>query len=531
MKNRTPWMSLVGVFIAISAAMGAWIYASPVASDADGTFHLVSIWCGSGYKDGQCEPGMTHEGVTIPGVAMVPSAIARDYGNLDTTSLNGQFAANYRNNLSGLYPNGYYWFASKFVRSDVNTSVIILRWINVFIFSFFVLSANNFLPKNMQKGFALAFSILLMPLGLFIVASNNPSSWAVTSVGTYWVFLYVFLTEKVSIKRIFAGCLCGLSALIGMSARADASAYLVVTTLVVIALVHSRKLVEIKNILKQLILPAAVSICAIFSFLTALQSRAISSGFIAVNGLAGRDASSPIKFDLSGFIYNLTKLPGLFAGIFGLEGTLGILGGYITFYMPDLVPLSMVFLLGVFISHGRSQRAKLEVTTLVALFALIALMPLVVLNRSNALLPSLVQSRYLLPITIPLLGIYLSGSMIEKSIRTSRMLKHITFMILVASYAVALHKTLRVFVSEQGSIQLNLNQSKIWWWNEGPSPMTVLLFGTLGWAVAISIVVYGHKKYFIFFSFLLKSLRHLVRNAKMYFEKVKLINQAEQTNH
>ena len=299
----------------------------------------------------------------------------------------------------------------------------------------------------------------------------------------------------------------------------------------VIAIVHSRKMVERKNFLKQLTLPAAISICAIFSYFNSLQSRAISSGFIAANGLSGRDPSSPIKFDLSSLIYNVTKLPGLFAGIFGLEGTLGILGGYITFYMPDLVPLGMVFLLGVFVSHSGSHRAKLEVTTLIALLALIVLMPLVVLSRSNALLPELVQSRYLLPLTIPLLGIYLSGSMIERSFKASRALKHMTFVIFVASYVVALHKTLRVFVSERGSIQLNLNQSKIWWWNEAFSPMTILLLGSLGCVVVISIVVYGNKKYFIFFSFLFESARKSVNYAKMYFEKQKLIDQTDQTKH
>ena len=158
-------------------------------------------------------------------------------------------------------------------------------------------------------------------------------------------------------------------------------------------------------------------------------------------------------------------------------------------------------------------------------------MPLVVLSRSNALLPELVQSRYLLPLTIPLLGIYLSGSMIERSFKASRALKHMTFVIFVASYVVALHKTLRVFVSERGSIQLNLNQSKIWWWNEAFSPMTILLLGSLGCVVVISIVVYGNKKYFIFFSFLFESARKSVNYAKMYFEKQKLIDQTDQTKH
>jgi hypothetical protein len=523
MKVYVRWAKFAGVVFAVCITLGAWIYASPVASDPDGTFHLVSTWCGSGFKSGQCEPALNHEGKEIAGVVMVPAEIAKNYGNLDTSSLNIEMAANFRNNLGGLYPNGYYWFTSKFVGSEINETVIFLRWMNVLIFAFLLSAASSLLPRNMRKGFALTFSVLLVPLGLFIVASNNPSSWAITSVGTYWAFLYVFLSEKEFKKRIVAGLFCGLSSLIGISARGDASAYLVLTSIVVIAIVHSRGIVDARRLLNRLWVPALVAVFALFTFLNNNQRYVVSDGFVAANGLVGRAPATNPKFDVSSLVYSLTELPGVFAGFFGLEGTLGMLGGgTISVFMPDIVPLSMVFLVATFVSKATATRAKLEIVTLITFLTLICILPLYVVYRSNAVLPDLVQSRYLLPVFISFFGLFLAGSKIESRIRTSRTLKGMTFTLIVASYIVALYTTLRTYVLKANFLSLNLNQGKIWWWNSAVSPLTVWFFGSLACAVVVSSVVYGNTTYLRRNTALLRTANHVAIMIKSYSGKVKL---------
>ena len=495
---RYKWRLFVcylSTFLLICGALGAWIYASPKGADPDGSFHLVSIWCGSGYRVGKCEIVNTYRGLKLDGVAYVPSAIARDYGNLDTATLNIKMLFNHKNNFSNLYPKGYYWFSSKFVQSNIERTVLILRWINVSLFAVCILSAHYFLPKNMRKGFGLTILVLLMPLGIFTVASNNPSSWAITSLGTYWAFLFVFLSQKGTFLRtLLVSFFCLFSALIGLVSRGDSCGYLVLSTIAVIAIVHARKssLVRVTN--QRLWLPAVVVLASFYLFSNASQNDTVLGGFIAANGMPGREVATSISFSVNEFIYNLTKVPGTFAGFFGLEGTNGFLGGHMAFSMPEIVSLGMLFLLSATLANSNSMRSKSEVIT-ITLFAIAVIsLPILVMFRTGQLLPGLVQSRYMLPIAIPLVGLFVSGSDIESKIVTSKMFKYQAASVLALSYLIALHVSLRNYVLPLDSIGLNLNQSRMWWRQGVPSPMVILFLGTLSYVTLVYVFVHGNKK-------------------------------------
>ncbi|WP_425280775.1 DUF2142 domain-containing protein [Leucobacter coleopterorum] len=47
-------------------AFGAWALASPVGASPDEDFHLASIWCGSGEREGLCGPGSTADSRMVP---------------------------------------------------------------------------------------------------------------------------------------------------------------------------------------------------------------------------------------------------------------------------------------------------------------------------------------------------------------------------------------------------------------------------------------------------------------------------------
>ena len=494
-KNKSISTRYLVLFLLVCVALGAWIYASPKGAEPDGAFHLVSIWCGSGYEEGQCEPATNHRGLKLDGVVYVPASIAKDFGNSDTQSLNNQMAANHRNNSINLYPKGYYWVTSKFVQNNVERTVLILRWINVVLFAICVLSAHYFLPENMKKGFGLTILVLLMPLGMFTVVSNNPSSWTTTGLATYWAFLYVFLTEQENFRKaMFAGAFALFSALIGLTSRGDSGGYLVLSTLAVLAIIYARKMNQVQILTLRLLLPISVVFSSFALFTTASQNKYIVQGFIARNGVPGRDSATSVGFSITELIYNFTRLPGLFAGFFGLEGTNGFLGGVMAFTMPDAVSLGMLFLFVGLISNSNSMRSKFELFTFSIFAAAVAFLPIVLANRTGELLPGLFQSRYLIPIVMPLVGLFISGSQIENRMVRSKTTKNLVFVILALSYSIALHVTMRNFVLGAGSIGLNLNQSRMWWRQGVPSPMVILFLGTLSYVTLVYVFVYGNKK-------------------------------------
>ena len=485
----------LGMFLLVCMALGAWIYASPKGAEPDGAFHLVSIWCGSGYEDSQCEPVTNHRGQKLEGRFFVPASIAQDFGNSDTQSLNNKMAVNHRNNSIKLYPKGYYWVTSKFVQSNVERTVLILRWINVVLFAVCALFAFCFLPENMKKGFGLSILVLTMPLGLFTVVSNNPSSWTITGLATYWAFLYAYLTAKEnSRKMMLAGAFALFSALIGLISRGDSGGYLVLSTLAVLAIVYTRRSNQEKILKRRLILPIGVVLSSLALFTNASQNKYIVQGFIARNGIPGKDPAASVEFSTTELVFNLTRLPGVFAGFFGLEGTNGFLGGVMAFTMPDIVSLGMLFLFASLISSSNSLRSKIELLIFSLFSAAVAALPIIVENRTGELLPGIFQSRYMLPIAFPLVGLFMAGSQIEYKMVMSKSTKNLVFVILNFGYVFALHTSMRKFVLPANSIGLNLNQSQMWWRQGVPSPMTILFLGSLSYLILLYFFVYGDKK-------------------------------------
>ena len=58
------WVS-VAILSAILTLSG-WALSSPIGSSPDDDFHLPSIWCGQGFRDGLCEEDVNPDLVQVP---------------------------------------------------------------------------------------------------------------------------------------------------------------------------------------------------------------------------------------------------------------------------------------------------------------------------------------------------------------------------------------------------------------------------------------------------------------------------------
>ena len=51
---RVPSRLILGIAapVALFVALGSWVLASPVGSSPDDDYHMASIWCGQGVREG-----------------------------------------------------------------------------------------------------------------------------------------------------------------------------------------------------------------------------------------------------------------------------------------------------------------------------------------------------------------------------------------------------------------------------------------------------------------------------------------------
>ena len=77
-----------------------------------------------------------------------------------------------------------------FVGDNVARSVIVMRGVNLLIAVALLGGIGLVLPPWMRERYALAIILSWMPMGIYFVASNNPSSWALTGVLGYAAGMY-----------------------------------------------------------------------------------------------------------------------------------------------------------------------------------------------------------------------------------------------------------------------------------------------------------------------------------------------------
>jgi hypothetical protein len=488
LKRNKSLCSNVLIFVALMISSGAWVYASPVGSDPDSNFHLATIWCAGGVQEDICL------GESIPVGQMrshtgVPVGVAQANGCMPGTP--GQ-SANCTNELMakkefswtatydsyGLYPKGFYWVANKLVSENITNSVLRIRFMNLFLFLLLVCCANVLLPHNLRRGLNIALLVILVPLGFFLIASTNPSSWAVTGNATYWAFLYSFLILGTSLKQKLCGVFAVIAAVVAMVARADSAAFILLTTVVVVSMWIARSKDSWRPLFFRVLLPIIACIPAWLIFRGSEQGQAAFTGF--VEGNYGRD-----HFAIT--LWNITRLPGVFTGIFGYKSAGGGLG-WLDIAMPELVVFSGLILLGIMVSKFLVFKTYFEAIVITGFSLSVCAIPLAILYRDTAIVGENFQSRYILPLVPPLVGLIVSTG--DRTRRMSRPIKVLIVLLSISAYSVALHTTMRRYITGDDVMDWNLNRNIEWWWTSAYSPMTIFWAGTVSALVVVLRVVF-----------------------------------------
>ena len=485
--RRIRLIHLAPVFALV--ALSAWALASPVGASPDDDYHLASIWCSNEARTELCGPGDESTERSVPEALVHSGCYVRNLDESAACQFTGAVSldpddrvSTSRVNVNGEYPPVYYAVMNLFAGPDLYASVLAMRLVTVVLFVGLGTALFALLPRPRRSAFVWGWLVSTVPLGLFIIPSNNPSSWAVIGVGLGWLALLGWY-ETSGRSRIALGALFAVATVMAAGARSDAAIYAVIGMLVVVVL----KLRLTKAFALASILPAALLAVCLTSVLGSHQTAAAVDGFTNAAPVAGEAASTaPDTFGL--LAYNLLNLPGLWAGAFGSWAL-----GWFDTPLPAIVAVGSLacFIAVAFVGFGSLSLRKALALAGVG-FVLTAL-PVYVLTAGGDPVGVEVQPRYLLPGIVLFAGL-LALTAGQRRFALSRGQTLLLVITLAVVQFVALHTVLRRYVTGEDVQGWNIDAGAEWWWSLAVSPMGVLALGSLAYLGLVIALVRSSRR-------------------------------------
>jgi hypothetical protein len=364
------------------------------------------------------------------------------------------------------YPPVYYWFQGFFVGHDLGNAVLLMRLANILLFVGLTTIICLLLPTGLRRSLIGGALITAVPLSTFLVASVNPSGWAILSALTLLVSLLGALTATDRRRRIALGGLAAFSLLLGAGARADSAAYAIAAiTVAVILTVRPR---PAARGLRMLIYPLILGTAAFIAFLAAGQSSA---------ALDYRRPGNPLTF--AKLVDSTFGAPALWPGGFGVRGL-----GWLDVPLPSVVWIGSwsVFAAVLFVAvTGVGPRSRISLGLVI--LAVLAV-PTYILFRWGGVG---VQPRYVLPMLV-MLAVLAMVRMDGMAFRLTSGQRWIVVTLLTIANAVALLANIKRYTVGVDGTSWNLDRRIEWWWSIPASPMTVWFVGSLGFGLAAALL-------------------------------------------
>lgn len=476
-RSRSLRLSaLIAIPLLAVIALFSWSFSSGVGSSPDDDFHLASIWCGLGDRPGLCEePGGSGASVERKVPTPVAQAIcAAQHADVSSSCWNESapgLTQVKRANIDHLYPPVFYGAMSVFASTDVAASVIAMRLANSVIAVGLITAVFLFLPRRLRPALIVSVLAASVPLGLFVFASTNPSSWALLSAATVWVALYGALIASRRRQSIVLTSLAVLAALLGAGARADAALFAVFGALIALWLGLRRG----RALVVPLIGGAVILALSAALYLSASQSSAATGGLPGYGRLSAGD-----------LVRNALDIPSLWAGVFGYWPL-----GWFDTGVPAVVWVLGVAVFGFVLLTGlRGATPRRVIASLATLLAM-WFVPFYMLWQSGAHVGQAVQPRYILPLMIIALGVSAAS---ERAATLWR-----GWPLIIASAALALTNSVSLHINIQRyTTGLDVNSvdpgaHAEWWWGWAPSPMGVWLIGSVSFALLLAGLLVANR--------------------------------------
>lgn len=472
LNARRTIAAIMGAF-AILIGFSAWAMSSPVGSSPDDDYHLGSIWCPWPVTESGCR---FQEVDAKQGTVEIPSSVV---GSAACYAFHPENSAECTDGLSdtdlvrtnrfdeGTYPPGYYHFHNLFVGNDVFHTVVVMRMVNVVLGIGALGLVALFAPRRLQQNLFLASVVSWVPMGVYYIASNNPSSWAITGCLIYASALIAAAWSTGWRKWVLLG-LMAIGTLLAALSRADSGFYLFVITLAV-----------------WFYLPITRTRMA--AFVGSLISTAFGLLMLLTSGQAGTLTDSggwPVDMNASLLTLlrrNVQALPEFISGFWGVNSG----PGWFDTPLPGWSTYLMLFVAGGALFVGARQVWTRKILAATVLLGAIAGIPVVSMVMRHVYPVTYYQSRYLLPLLAVFFLIWLADRKAFSLFDSSAQLVLLVTFASIAN-AVALGRTMQRYTVgiDQGSLS-----SPDWWpWPIGT--ITTLAIGSLAMALGLAILAW-----------------------------------------
>lgn len=475
------WFRVVYLAPLLAAvALGAWAFASPVGASPDDDYHLASIWCANEARTDLCRPDPVNgDGwrLVLPGLMTAPcyvtdgalSAACQEWSDDPAPTV----AADHGNWI-GAYPPVYYAVMNLFASTDIQTSALVMRLVNILIFIAYTTALAVLLPAKLRVPLIAGWAIAMVPLSAYLIASNNPGAWGLIGVGGSWLAALGWF-RTTGRRSWFLGGLTVVGVLLAAGSRTDAAIYAILG----LGIASFLSFRWTKGFGIKMILPAVLVVIAAFFFRT--------SGYAAVaeGGLNG-GIPDPEGRNLGAVLgYNLVSIPQLWTGVFGSWGLGWRMEDWPGFAMVEFAGLAVfIGLASLGIRHMDPRRAVMSVALVGTLYVL----PLYILTRGVSVVGENVQPRYILPLVVVLGGLLLL-TRAERALVPSTWHVIPGIILLVGANAIALYTNIRRYVSGFTIERLSLEDGAEWWWSGAPlGPTALWILGSVAFAGAVTVL-------------------------------------------
>jgi hypothetical protein len=500
-----PVLSTLAISLLLLLSLGSWAFASAVGGGPDDDYHLTSVWCSS-FSGDTCEVDPNGEGVFIPealreGIYCYYHQPTRSAGCqpfLDGSDSRPDVPFAHNNPSRNLYPDTYYKVGSLLKTENIERTALSIRFLNIGVFLTLGIALFWALPLHRRNTLVWMWALTMVPMVMFIVASSNPSAWALTAVGGGWLALLGYLETRGARAGVLAS-LYLLCAVLAVSSRVDSVLYLGLASLLAVFLSQTRGVLLLKKMwiaLVGVLFVVARLIANPANLERVIEGLGQRSGGNE-NPLPWTQSTEVLEsgaFDWSLLWNNLWSVPGLWLGTFGGHpwGSLG----WLDTKLPQIVLFStLTVLAGVIFAALKSFDTKKSLSLAVAMGAL-WIMPLYLLQLGGFQVGEEIQPRYLLPLTVLAVGILVLGSA-QRPFTLSVRQQWFAVVALSLANSIALHTNLRRYVTGTLVEGFNLESPQEWWWPFMPeliSPTFVWAIGTLSFTLVLWVLLVKRSK-------------------------------------
>jgi hypothetical protein len=299
-----------------------------------------------------------------------------------------------------------------------------------------------------------------------LIASINPSGWAITGIANSWMFLLIAKTmpKENRRKRIAAWALWAFASFMCIASRFDATIFLVVSNLIVLIATDSRiKKLNWKYILgfPAVIIPFFVIWRSRFPFLE--WASHFTTKPLNPNGPS-------LHIWITHWIINVVSIP---IEAFG-EGRLGA----DIIDIPRIVPILGIALLGAALLFAFLQVNRMQIFVTVSSFMFMTAVVMRIANMELDLFN--VSGRYILPLVPYIVGscVYFSSSPIQ--LMEILQLRRIVIVCMTIAHALSMYAVVEQNVMGTSfGIQILKVGTEEWWWTKLPiGPNFLIVIGS-----------------------------------------------------